>query len=361
MKTSILFIFLFAVYNGVNSKELYSNNDFEFVDITSCLPVNYVKDGSVDYTEFIQKGLNDFNNVKMPDFPILINENGLKIKSNSHICFQNKSKVITKSNSLEFFATIWLLDVKNVIIDNLVLVGNRDNHYGGGEWGIGIYIDKSDNISINNPKISNCWGDGIYIGGGSKPSTRIFINKANIFNNRRNGITITNGENVHIRDSYISNSNGTPPMAGLCIEPNNKNNSINNINIHNLNTYNNTNYGIVINLNKLLSEEYKFVNIVIDKHNDTLSKTGLSIVDLFDEKNRLNGNVIISNTKWNNNVIPSRLGKYKNGPKIILNNISVLVNNIIDKSKTKNTIDLYKKNGNVSIKLNRSSCDRQVI
>lgn len=351
MKTSILFVFVFFIFNEVNSNELQCYNKFEFFDITNCLPPNYVKDGSVDYTEFIQKGLNDFSNVIMPDFPILINESGLKIKSNSHIYFKVNSKVVTKSNSLNFFATIWLLDVKNVIIDNLVLVGNRDKYFGGkGEWGFGIYIDKSDNITINNSKISNCWGDGIYIGGGSKPSTNVFINKVNIFSNRRNGITITNGENVHIIDSYISTSNGTPPMAGLCIEPNNKNNSINNIKIHNLNTYNNTNYGIVINLNKLLSEENKEVNIVIDKHNDTLSKTGLSIVDLFNKKNRLNGLIVISNAKWNNNIIPSRLGEYKNGPKILLNNISVLVDDMIDNTRTKNTIDLYKKKGNVSIK-----------
>src|ERR1700758_4716525 len=47
--------------------------------ITSSLPANYVKNGSVDYTSFIQGALDKYSKVIFPDFPVLINESGLTI------------------------------------------------------------------------------------------------------------------------------------------------------------------------------------------------------------------------------------------------------------------------------------------
>ena len=349
MNTNILFaIFLFVTLNNQNVTGSYNNDIYNAIDLTTYLPNNYAKDGSIDYTEYIQRGLDDCRYSIMPNFPVLINESGLKLKSNSHIYFPDQSVLITKPSSLGFYATLWVLSVENIVIDNISIVGDRENHMSEkGEWGMGIYIDKSENIVINNPEIYNCWGDGIYIGGGSSPSKNITINSAKIDNNRRNGITITNGEFIFINNSYISNSNGVPPMAGLCIEPNNKNNNIDHIYIDNITTYKNSNYGIVINLNKILTNNGKNVNIAINNHSDNSSKTGLSIVDLFDQKRRIKGKISILNPKWNNNIIPSRIGKFKNGPDLNLRNIKVQVNDIVDYRKTINTMNLYRKNGNI--------------
>src|SRR5690606_11994065 len=59
----------------------------ELYDITQSLPAGYVKNGSVDYTQYIQKALDDHNKVMFPDFPILINDAGLSVRSNTKLFF----------------------------------------------------------------------------------------------------------------------------------------------------------------------------------------------------------------------------------------------------------------------------------
>src|SRR5690606_19325967 len=44
----------------------------KFIKIENFLPKNYVKDGTVDYTNYLQKVLNENKNVVFPNFPIRI-------------------------------------------------------------------------------------------------------------------------------------------------------------------------------------------------------------------------------------------------------------------------------------------------
>ncbi len=53
--------------------------------IEKALPVGYVKNGTVDYTSYIQTAINNNSNLVFPAFPILINDKGLNIGSNKVI------------------------------------------------------------------------------------------------------------------------------------------------------------------------------------------------------------------------------------------------------------------------------------
>ncbi|QEC73950.1 hypothetical protein FSB73_22045 [Arachidicoccus ginsenosidivorans] len=125
-----------------------------YKNLTDLLPKNYVKSGTVDYTVYLQKGLDHFNEVIFPDFPILINSKGLYISSNSKIVFASNSKILMKGNSKELFAIFNVIDSKNISIYFPNLIGDKTTHTGKkGEWGMGIMIKGGQNINISIPKL----------------------------------------------------------------------------------------------------------------------------------------------------------------------------------------------------------------
>lgn len=240
----------------VNQKIAVQTNDF--FKIETVLPKGYVKDGTVDYTDYIQKAIDGNSKVMMPDFPLMTN--GIFAQSNSQIYFQKNSSLILKPTANVRYQIISLHGVENVKIYNPTLVGDRDKHLDSkGEWGFGIDIRGSRNIDIFNANISNCWGDGIVLVKTMR-NMRTGITKEKIFsteniniiggiinNVRRNGITIAGGKDIVIKSLLIANINGTNPMAGIDIEPDDSNNILENINIENV-KINNANVGIDLHL-----------------------------------------------------------------------------------------------------------------
>ena len=134
-------------------------------------------------------------------------------------------------NNLSKYSIIRIVG-KNVKISGKgSLVGDRQKHFGlKGEWGFGINVTQSKNVSISGLKIRDCWGDCIYIGGKSE---NITINNVYLSNSRRQGISITSGTKIKITNSIISDICGTPPEFAIDIEPN-KNDTIGDIVIDNV-------------------------------------------------------------------------------------------------------------------------------
>src|SRR5690606_27378082 len=83
-------------------------------DLTHVLPKGYVTDGSIDYTHFIQIGLDNYRDIIMPNFPVRVS--GIFPRSNTKIFFQEKSKLILSPTSRERYQIIGLHGVKNVVI-----------------------------------------------------------------------------------------------------------------------------------------------------------------------------------------------------------------------------------------------------
>ena len=98
------------------------------------------------------------------------------------------------------------------------IVGDRSEHTGHeGEWGMGIRMKASSDVRINGLTIADCWGDCIYVGGGSKNTQ---ISNCQLRGSRRQGISITNADSVTIRNCRIENISGTNPQYAIDIEPN---------------------------------------------------------------------------------------------------------------------------------------------
>lgn len=303
--------------------ESLNMNISEYTDLTHYLPDGYQLDGSVDYTEYIQRGLNENRKVVMPDFPILLNDTGLDIPSNTTIAFRPKSELLLKNSKKGSYQIIRIHNKNNINIYNAKITGDRFSHIGdSGEWGMGISIRGSDNIGIFNPIIKECWGDGIYIGHLKTPSTNITIKGAFIDFNRRNGISIISVDSLVIEKSIISNSFGTDPQTGIDFEPNYSVNKLDNINIKNVTTYNNYKNGVLIHLNKLPSEHYQTVNINFTNFADFYSTRAVRVSGSFTGNKKtsipLGGKISFENPKFTDNKYPPSLTPNPMFPEIII-------------------------------------------
>jgi hypothetical protein len=303
-------------------------------DATQALPPGYVKDGSVDYTTYVQRVINGNANVLMPNFPILINSSGISVLSNRIILFGPNSKLIMAPNNLTNYQILRIFNANNVRIYFPVLVGDRDQHTGTtGEWGMGISIASSSNIQIINPKVSKCWGDGIYIGQLTKNSSDIQIYYPQVDYARRNGISIVSATNVTILNPVVSNINGTEPMAGIDMEPNQNSDSLDNITIDRPVTFN-SKRGLMIVLMGLIGKNGQQVNINVKNHIDDQSQTALhySGYKQFYNYAPIGGNINITNSTWKNNKLGFGHGFYnKYGPVLQINKVKT-VNDLSGKS-----------------------------
>ena len=121
---------------------------------------------------------------------------------------------------------------ENVVIKGSgSLIGDKNEHKGTeGEWGHGINILKSKNVTIEGLNVKSCWGDCIYVG---NESSNIIIDNCSLNDGRRQGISVTSADGVVINGCTITNVFGTAPQHGIDIEPN-KGESVNNIRIENV-------------------------------------------------------------------------------------------------------------------------------
>ncbi|MFP7655875.1 hypothetical protein [Chryseobacterium proteolyticum] len=295
------------VFSDTSKSDISENNSTDNIqdssNIIKYLPGNYSTTGTVDYTNELQKAFNENKDILMPNFPIAVNFSGLSVKSDSKITFQSGSKLIVLPNSNAKYQALLIKNINNVKIINPVLVGDRDQHTGTtGEWGMGINILSSSNITIVNPKIKNFWGDAIYIGRNENSISycnTIKVTGGILDNNRRNGISIISGKDITVSNMIIKNTNGTSPMAGIDLEPNLKDELLYNINLNNITTINNKIDGIKVVFQKLTDQNKVLINI--DNHNDQGSPNPLTLVGLENVNNdKLSGVLNYTNPKWNN-------------------------------------------------------------
>ncbi|MDQ0476444.1 hypothetical protein [Chryseobacterium sp. MDT2-18] len=311
-------------------------------DITLLLPQNYVEDGSVDYTDYVQNALNIYSNVLLPNFPLLINDKGLILKSGSTVIFNEKTVLLKKPSDKSNYDVLKIKGVKDVKVYFANIVGDRYEHLNkNGEWGHGIGIWSSNNIYLFKPKVKYGWGDGIYINNG----VDVTVNKAFVNNNRRNGVSIISGKNITFNSLIAANSDGTEPKAGIDIEPNNNQENLKNININNLITYNCTT-GLLVYLGALSGKESKKIGMTVNNHIDDSSVYALA---LYLDKREINysnitGNIRINNSKWLNVKKTHILFNKKNGVKY--NNIKVEISTIGTELNNDTQIKLRELNSN---------------
>lgn len=244
--------------NGDNVQQALDKTNRRYLYAVDYLPEGYVTNGSVDYLPELQQALDDAaasgKAVIMPDFQVMINPideiniTGLMIPSNSEIIFLSRSSLKVKPNSLTQYGILTINTQSNIKIYNPVLYGDKYNHLGtDGEWGMGVFIRGAcENITIENPKCYEMWGDGYFIGqknnGDGTAPKNIIIRNPIADRCRRQGMSVTSADGLIVMNPVFSNTkssdSATPlpngPHAGIDIEPDSYKSKLNRIYIENI-------------------------------------------------------------------------------------------------------------------------------
>lgn len=159
---------------------------------------------------------------------------GIVLTDNQKLIMSPSALLVALGNNQANTRVIYAFGRDNISISGGQIVGERKIHTGSsGEWGHGIQISGCTNVTIENVDISQCWGDGIYLGfydGPNKYSSNVTITNCNLHHNRRNNLSITDASNVTVRNCQFNNASGTAPQYGIDIEPN-KNRTCSNVTI----------------------------------------------------------------------------------------------------------------------------------
>lgn len=260
--------------NGMDTKIEGQGNDFLGVILKGTWCVDKVKDVSFS-REFLSdadiiSNLNVIQSDSMHNEMTIIRDyivaipksggSGLILKSNTDL--QLKGTLTLAPNGYKSYSIINIKGKKNVVIKGGKIVGDVGKHTyiegSSSEWGMGININESDNVVIENMTITRCIGDGIYITGGKETSIGIYehasknvtIQNVTCDANRRQGLSIIHVDGLVVRNCSFVNTGQiefTEPGAGIDIEPNVKNGnnmSVRNVNVDNCTVYNNVGVAI---------------------------------------------------------------------------------------------------------------------
>jgi len=326
-------------------------------NIINSLPSGYVKDGSRDYTAYLQSAIKNHSNIVFPGFPILVNEKGLEIGSNKIITFLNGSELRMKATSSEKYNVIRLLRSSNVTLVDPVITGDRKKHIGTrGEYGHGISILSAKNITIKNAKISDCWGDGIYINQptGLPVPENITISGSSFYRNRRNSISVTCVNGFKVLNSYayglLESEGGTRPMSGIDFEPNFAYQKMKGIVVDNFTTEHMGAEGIQLRFQNLYSSGFAGGNVIDLNINKHIDKGAVLAAFLMEAKNpsqyaAVSGTVNLTNCVWRSNPKYVYFGLGWNEPKVKINLTNPVIYNtsgsLLDVSTTVSVIKRY--------------------
>ncbi|MDO4897288.1 MAG: family 20 glycosylhydrolase [Moraxella sp.] len=212
-------------------------------------------DGLTDDTIAIQKAIDTAGNagggtVIIPSGTYMINaithktswggdSAGLMMRDNVTVIMQPDTILQAIPNDFKGYSIFTFKQVQNAHLKGGTLLGERHEHivHSGdvaddalsdeanrGEWGMGVSILSSQHIIIEDVIAKDFWGDGFYIANSTftQPKVRtedIILNNVIADGNRRQGISIIDGEKIKILHSQFKNTGGTLPGAGIDVEP----------------------------------------------------------------------------------------------------------------------------------------------
>ncbi len=270
--------------------------------LEDALPAGYVKDGSADYTSYIQSVLSRYSEVVFPGFPLLINSQGLSVPSNRRIHFLDGSVLKLKPTTSNYYNIIKIERASYVTLINPVIIGDNATHStAGGRAGRGISLFSASNVTINNPKVSNCYGDGIYVGrsSGDLPYCKtVKLKNAFCKNNSRNGISIICVDGLQVLKAYC----GYSGLTGFDIEGNYGDEQQKNMSISDVTTERNAFNGFTIALSRTYAPYDKTIGLIeVINHKDISSQNysfKCTLGDPADGMGTVTGTVNVVNPVW---------------------------------------------------------------
>ncbi|MBP5639717.1 MAG: right-handed parallel beta-helix repeat-containing protein [Victivallales bacterium] len=103
--------------------------------------------------------------------------------------------------------------------------------YEWAEWRHTVNISGAENITVKDLTLESSGGDGVYVRGNGIPASKnILLENLICRDHHRQGISVISAEDLLVRNCQFLATRGTPPQAGIDIEPNRpKDRIINNV------------------------------------------------------------------------------------------------------------------------------------
>lgn len=223
-------LLIYEQQDGVADDTPYINKmlrDYEWGDNTHVREVTLYLPAGVYHIDATAGGNDSLGNYKF---------GGIVLTTNQKLVMSPSALIVALPNNQGNYQVINITGREGVSVSGGQIIGERKEHKGkSGEWGHGIAVFGGKNITISDVDISQCWGDGIYLGFYDGPNTysdTITIKNCNLHHNRRNNLSITDARNVTVKDCAFNYASGTDPQYGIDIEPN-KNRTCSNVTISN--------------------------------------------------------------------------------------------------------------------------------
>lgn len=159
--------------------------------------------------------------------------------------------------------------------------------YPKGEWRMGLRIQGSRNLTVSGLTIESSGGDGFYIGSSGKNrwSENITLRDCVANDNHRQGLSITSGQNILIENCTFSNTGGTPPEAGIDLEPDSPDERLADCVIRNCTVAGNSGHGVLVYLKPLTKESHP-VSVRFENCVSRMGKPGMTPADFTDVTQR---------------------------------------------------------------------------
>ena len=215
----------------------------------------------VDSTEIIQKALDS-------GLPKLVFDadrgpwitRPLRARSNQMLIFEEGAELLAKRGEYHGRgdSLLWLASVTNVVIVGrgkgatfrMWKTDYQDlTKYSRSEWRMALRLSGAANVLVENMTFKSSGGDGICLGKlDGNPCRNVTIRNCVCDDNHRQGISACVFDGLVIEDCVLSNTKGTPPQAGIDIEPNQATDEVCNLVMRNVQSINNAGSGFEVML-----------------------------------------------------------------------------------------------------------------
>ena len=212
-------------------------------------------DGRTDDTEALRRAIDAVGGkdgtVFVPDGTYMIDAVGDKrvmLQSRMTLKLSPGATLKVIPNAEKHYQLLTISKASHVAVIGGTLEGDRNEHLGaGGEWGMGLMIaNGTENVIVSGTTSKNMWGDGFYI----ETASNVALCGVIADHNRRQGLSIIDGQDISIVGSTFSNTRGTDPSAGIDMEPDKPTQKITRVSIQRSKFLNNRGPGILVHAQK---------------------------------------------------------------------------------------------------------------
>lgn len=251
---------------------------FSFYGISQTVSISKFGFTGIDDTAIIKLAIHSPNDTIIFDkqaSPWVIGPLRFNLLRNKVLIFEKGTVLKAKLGSYprKTDALLAFDDAQNIKIfgNGATLVMNKEE-YIDGEWRHGISLRNCKNMLIDNVIIKDSGGDGIFIDGTTKLnfSENITIKNVLCDNNKRQGISVISVKNLKVSQCTFQNTKGTLPGAGVDLEPDHKENRLENIVFEHCVFKNNDHAGISLALHNLETDSapvsIRFENCVLQNN-----------------------------------------------------------------------------------------------